>query len=80
MALPAWLASTTQVPTAVKEMAPAESAQPAVLDGSMLKITEFPDAPLVAVGVYVAPPTTASAGAVLVKVMVCDPLPTENDC
>ncbi len=51
LALPAWLASTTQVPTAVKEMAPAEMEQPAVLDGSMLKITDFPDAPPMAVGV-----------------------------
>ena len=51
--LPAWLASITHVPAPVKEMlaplAPElEHAPAAVLEGSMLNITELPEPPPVA--------------------------------
>ena len=44
--LPAWLASTTQVPTPVKLTAPVAGAYehaPAVLEASMLKLTGKPE-------------------------------------
>ncbi len=50
-ALPAWLASITQVPAADrKATVPSEIEQSAVLDGSMLNVTDRPDV-AVAVGV-----------------------------
>ncbi len=63
-----------------KDTTPPVIRQSEVLDPSTVTTTGVSDAPPVAVGVYVAPPTVAPPGAVLVKVMVCDPLPTVNDC
>lgn len=42
-----------------------------VVPGSILNVTEFPDAPPVAVTAYVVLSTVAGPGAVEVKVMVC---------
>ncbi len=70
MALPAWFASTTHVPTVWKLTTPAEIEQTELADASIVNVTVFPEPPPVAVGAYVAPPTFAAAGAVDVNVIV----------
>ena len=67
------------VPAAKKLTTPPEIEQTEALDESIVKVTGNPEV-AVAVGVYVGPPTTAPEGAVLVKVIVCELWPTENDC
>jgi hypothetical protein len=44
-----------------------------------VKVTTLPDAPPVAVTLYLGPPTVALDGVVEVKVMVWEPLPTVID-
>jgi hypothetical protein len=78
-ALPAWLASMTQVPAPVKlTVAPLIEHTELAL-ASIVKLTASPD-DAVAATAYVGPPTTAVVGADDVKVIVCEPLPTANDC
>ena len=69
----------TQVPTPMKETTPLliEHTEDAL--ASMVNATVKPDV-VVAVGVYVAPPTLAAPGAVDVNVIVWSPLPTLKDC
>ena len=69
LVLPAWFAKTLQVPTAWNETAPDAIEQTADDAASIVNAT-VPDPVAVAVGEYVAPETTAEAGAVLEKVMV----------
>jgi len=74
-ALPAWLASMTQEPAGALNLTRplAElTVQPDVEEGSTLKSTGLPEAPPVAVTVYVAP-TVGLVGGVLVKVMIWEP-------
>jgi hypothetical protein len=71
------LASITHVPIAVNDTTPALSEHPVEL-ASREMVTGSPDV-AVAVGVYVAPPTAAFPGAVLVKVMLCEAGPTLTD-
>ena len=73
--LPAWLASSTQLPAAWKLTTPPEIEQIDELAASTVITTGVRPADEVAVGVYVAPPTVA-AGADDVKLTVCVPLPT----
>ena len=49
LALPAWLASTTHVPTPVKETVDSLIEQTELAVESMVKVTGLPDAPPVAV-------------------------------
>ena len=53
--------------------------QTALAEASMVKVAARPDV-AVAVTVYVGPLTVAAPGAVEVKLIVCAPLPTANDC
>ena len=77
--MPAWLALITQVPTPVKLTVEPAIEQTALAAASMVNAGASPDV-AVAVTAYVAPATTAAAGAVDVKLIVCEPLPTANDC
>ena len=72
MALPAWFASMTQVPTAVNDTVEPLMEHTELAAASIINVTGRPEE-AVAVAVYVAPPTVAAAGAVEVNVMVCDP-------
>ena len=78
MALPAWLASMTQVPTATKVTVAPEMLQLPLAEGSIVKVTGLPLAPPLAVGMKV-PPMTAGLGGAEVKVMLCAPR-TGKDC
>jgi hypothetical protein len=49
------------------------------LDESTVIVTGNPEVAL-ALGIYPTPPTAAAPGALLVKLMLCEPLPTLNDC
>ena len=69
-----------QVPTPVKLTTPLEMAHTVELDESIVMSTGLPEAPPVAIGVYVAPPTVALLGALEVNVMVWVPWPTEKIC
>jgi hypothetical protein len=78
------LASIVHVPAPWKltlepEVFP-ESVQIDLLVASIVRTTGSPEAPPVAVTVYGEPPTVALVGAVEVKVIVWEPLPTANDC
>ena len=80
LVLPAWLASTMQVPAPVKLTTPAVIVHaPAVDDPSMAKVTASPDEPWPPGCRGPAPPTAAD-GPVEVNVMVWEPLPTAKDC
>jgi hypothetical protein len=78
LASPTWFALIVQVPAAPKVTVEPLTVHTEVV--ALANVTGDVDAPPVAATVYVAPPTTAFAGAVEVKVIVCDPLPTENVC
>ena len=77
--LPAWFASTSHVPTAVKLTTPPAIEQTALDAASIVSATAKPEV-AVAVGVYPTPPTFALAGAVDVNVIVWPPFATVNDC
>ena len=62
------MALILQVPTVRKETAPSEIEQTEEVVASIVMVTARPEV-AVAVGVYVAPPTTALAGTVESKVM-----------
>src|SRR5581483_7932241 len=79
-ALPAWLASTTQVPTPIIDTVAPLSEQTLVAVASMVKVTGRPEGLAVAVTAYVGPPTVAPAGAVDVKEIVWSPFDTRKDC
>jgi len=64
----------------VKLTTDPEIEQTEVAEASIVKVTVFPDAPPVAVTVYVGPPIAASEGGVEVKVMACENSLTANDC
>ena len=59
-----------QVPKPMKLTTPLEMAHTEELDESIEMSTGLPEAPPVAIGVYVAPPTVALLGAFEVKVML----------
>src|SRR5207244_4842491 len=74
VALPAWLASITHVPTAVNDTVEPAIEHTEVAVASIVNVTGLPDPPPVAVTAYVAPPTTAPPGGTDVKLIVCDAL------
>src|SRR2546423_15485583 len=78
LALPAWLASMTQVPTVVKLTVEPEMEQNEVALASMVKATARPELDA-AVTMEVEPPTFAPAGAVVVEEMVWSPLVTAKN-
>src|SRR3954449_11405092 len=67
-----------QFPRATNETTLPLSVQIPALDGSRLKTTARPELE-VAVTVY-GGSALSTCGAVEVKVIVCEPLPTANDC
>ena len=77
-ALPGWLASITHVPAVVKLTTDPEIEHTDVAEGSIVNITGSPEEADAAT-VYV-PPGAAFVGGFEVKVIVCEPLPTANDC
>src|SRR3954447_1139438 len=79
LALPAWLASMTHVPTVRNDTVEPEIEHTDVAVASIVNVTGRPEL-AVAVTVYVGPATTAPAGAVDVNVIVWLPLTTGNDC
>src|ERR1700722_1591202 len=77
---PPWLASMMQTPTPLKLTFPLPSIEQTELARvSMVRVTDSPERTL-AVGAYVDPPTTASAGAAVEKVMVWGSPATTKDC
>src|SRR5581483_8706986 len=78
--LPAWFASTTQVPAPIRLTSePVALHAPGVALASIVNTTGLPDAPPVALTGY-EPPTTAAAGGVDVIVMCCGVSGTTTDC
>ena len=76
---PGWSALTVHVPAPTNDtLAPATVHTPALL-ASAENATASPELD-VADTVYAEPPTTAPAGGVVVKLIVCSTLPTANDC
>src|SRR5665213_3434613 len=75
--LPGWSASILHVPNARKLTVDPESEQTEGVAEE--KGTGRPE-DAVAATVYVEPPTVAEPGVADVNAIVCDPLPTANDC
>ena len=73
--MPAWSALIVQVPAPTNETVDPLTAQ--TLGVALVNVTALPDAPPVAVTLYVDPPTFAFDGAVEVKAIACAPWPTE---
>ena len=64
------MASMRQIPAPIKLMTEPEIEHTELDDESIEKVTGFPEAPPIAITVYMGPPTTALAGGVDVNVMV----------
>ena len=80
MALPAWFASTLQVPTPMNDTTAPEIEQIVLADASIVRVTAKAEGDAVAVAVYVGPPNVAEPGAVEVKLIVWLPFATEKLC
>src|SRR6185295_10016852 len=78
LASPAWLALMTQVPAPMNDTVEPAIVHTVLAEASMVNVTVSPEV-AVAVTVYVGPPTLALAGAVEVKLIVCEARLTVND-
>ena len=77
--LPAWSASTVQVPAPTSETVDPETVQTPPLPAPAAKLTGRREL-ATAAAVYAGPPATAGAGGVELKTIACGARPIANDC